>query len=48
MKYVLLEQKKIILQNNWNFVENKMEILEHVLMCYKFPCYLNIQDTVNL
>jgi hypothetical protein len=44
MKYVLFEQKKIILGNNQNFVENKTEILKHVLKHYKFPCCLNIYN----
>jgi len=30
-KNILFEQKKIKLQNTWNFVENKTDIMQHVL-----------------
>jgi len=38
MKNVSHEQKKIKLQNKWHFVENKTEIMQHVL---KITCCLN-------
>jgi hypothetical protein len=31
MKKYLFEQKKIKLWNNWHFVENKTEIMQHAL-----------------
>jgi hypothetical protein len=31
MKNVLFEEKKTILRNKWHFVENKTEIMQHIL-----------------
>jgi len=37
MKEVLGEQKRIKLLNKWHFVENKTEIIQHVIKCGIFP-----------
>jgi len=41
MKNTLFAVKNIKLQNKQHFVENKTEIIQHVLKCNNFPCSLN-------
>jgi hypothetical protein len=38
MKNVLLEKKKIKLRNKQHFVENKTEMMQHVLKMHKISC----------
>ena len=42
MKNILFEQKKIKSWNKQHFVENRTEIMQHVLKCSKFPSCLYI------
>jgi hypothetical protein len=42
MQNILFEQRKIKLRIKLLFVENKMEIMQHVLKMHKFTCCLNI------
>lgn len=43
--YVFLEYRRIKWRNKMHFVKNKIEIVQHVSNCSKFPRYLNSNHT---
>jgi len=42
--FTVFEQKKMKSRNKQHFVENRTQIMQHVLKCSKFPSCLNIEN----